>query len=351
MKKLKVKILNQDTLSLKEDGKAGDIIDLKELMEIDRTPILEAIEAGKDAIYNDKLNRTRESLKKDYEISIEKKEIEYMKKIYELTNEFNDKIRKLEDENATLKRERSRMPSHIIGANLEKWCDDQFNSYGLTLKNVSWEKDTTVVKGSKADFIYKVYLTDEKKEEELITSVILEMKSEDLTAKTKQDLGKIYKKLDTDRKNKNIEYALLVSEIGSDSELTDVYPIRRIQEYEKMYIVRPEYFMIFLNIITALGMNYKELILAKNEHKIEFKEYQELLNEFEKIKEDILEQRIKNISEDLISIIKQTEEIKKANNKIYSLADKILERHLKSIKNKIESFKTTIEKVKCLNRE
>lgn len=78
-----------------------------------------------------------------------------------------------------------------------------------------------------------------------------------------------------------------------------------------MYIVRPEYFMIFLNIITALGMNYKELILAKNEHKIEFKEYQELLNEFEKIKEDILEQRIKNISEDLISIIKQTDEIKK----------------------------------------
>ncbi|MGI6676482.1 MAG: hypothetical protein ACOX5N_03235 [Bacilli bacterium] len=91
MKKLKVKILDQYTLSLKEDGKAGDIIDLKELMEIDITPILEAIEAGKDAIYNDKLNRTRESLKKDYEISIEKKEIEYMKKIYELTNEFNDK--------------------------------------------------------------------------------------------------------------------------------------------------------------------------------------------------------------------------------------------------------------------
>ena len=96
MKKLKVKILDQYTLSLKEDGKAGDISDLKELMEIDRTPILEAIEAGKDAIYNDKLNRTRESLKKIHEISIEEKEIEYMKKIYELTNGFNDKIRKLE---------------------------------------------------------------------------------------------------------------------------------------------------------------------------------------------------------------------------------------------------------------
>src|SRR5690554_7837099 len=132
----------------------------------------------------------------------------------EISEKHKDELRTLEDELANLRRERSSLTVKRIGEDLETWCDNEFNNQALAgFNNVTWQKDNDVIKGTKADFIYKVYASEEKLENELLTSVILEMKSEDPLAPNKQPIDRMLKKLDNDRNNKEIEYAILVSEI------------------------------------------------------------------------------------------------------------------------------------------
>ena len=62
-----------------------------------------------------------------------------------------------------------------------------------------------------------------------------------------------------------------------------------------MYMVRPQFFIVFLNIVTALGLKYKDIMQGYNFEKEQFKESQDILNEFEEMKDDTLEKSIKNI--------------------------------------------------------
>ena len=415
MKNIKVSGLNEHTLRLEEDGKKGDLIDLKSIIDVDTKPILEAIKNAQDKVYENEIQKAKKAFEMEKDLAISKveselkleinslkeqlesnkkiveqqvenkyiskiKELEYTNKInrkeFELNslkqtleseirsikqqmtsalenkdllkeneiqkvkNVYEEQIRELENDIARLQRERSSLNVKAIGENLELWCDNEFQNQVLAgLSNVTWEKDNEVVKGHKADFIYKVYASEEKKENELLTSVILEMKSEDPLSENKQVMDRLLKKLDQDRKNKNIEYALMVSEIGSDANLN--IPIRKVLEYEKMYIVRPEYFLTLLNIITSFGMKYKELLLAKEEERIKFKDFEDILEEFEEMKDGILNHSIKHINTHMEEILKQTTNITNANKEIIKSAEIILNTHLKTVENKIKDFRIT----------
>lgn len=303
--------------------------------EIERTKL------SKDLEYTTKLNLKENdliSLKNKLELETQKLNNLKEKEIIEVKSEYEESIRKLNEEIAQLKRERSTLNVKRIGEDLEIWCDNEFNSQNLVgLPNVTWQKDNEVIKGSKADFIYKVYASEEKLENELLTSVVLEMKSEDPNSVNKQSLEPILKKLDNDRNNKNIEYAVLVSELGISA--SNSLPIKKVNEYEKMYIVRPEYFMMLLNIITAFGMKYKELIIAKETERIKFKDFEDILADFETMKSDILDRSIKHINTQLNEIITQSDNIKKSNEKILKAAELIKDTHLKTVINKINDFK------------
>lgn len=428
MKNIKVSVLNEHTLRLEEDGKKGDLIDLKSIIDVDTKPILEAIKNAQDKVYENEIQKAKKAFEMEKDLAISKVESElkleinslkeqlesnkkiveqqvenkYINKIKELENKieqakhekdleytnkinrkefelnslkqtleseirsikqqmtsalenkdllkeneiqkvknvYEEQIRELENDIARLQRERSSLNVKTIGENLELWCDNEFQNQVLAgLSNVTWEKDNEVVKGHKADFIYKVYASEEKKENELLTSVILEMKSEDPLSENKQVMDRLLKKLDQDRKNKNIEYALMVSEIGSDANLN--IPIRKVLEYEKMYIVRPEYFLTLLNIITSFGMKYKELLLAKEEERIKFKDFEDILEEFEEMKDGILNHSIKHINTHMEEILKQTTNITNANKEIIKSAEIILNTHLKTVENKIKDFRIT----------
>ena len=73
------------------------------------------------------------------------------------------------------------------------------------------------LKGSKADYIFEIYATEDKKEEDLLTSVCLEMKDENPDSKVKKTNEDYYKQLDLNRKKKNCKYALLVSNLDLSS--------------------------------------------------------------------------------------------------------------------------------------
>lgn len=279
--------------------------------------------------YNLEINELKNKLnEKDANFKIEKLEEEKI---------FIDKINELEKTIDTLKRDRSSLNVKTIGESLEIWCDNEMQAHNLVMpKNILWQKDNEVVKGGKADFIYKVYATDARLEDELLTSVILEMKSEDPLAKSKQNIDPILRKLNEDRNNKGIEYAILVSEI--DWKDNNDVPIRKVLEYDKMFIVRPPYFITLLNIITSFGLKYQEILLTEKSERIKFKDSEDILAEFEKMKNDILDLSLQYIENNIDEIIKESKNITKANDKLLNAANTILEAHLVTVKNKINNF-------------
>lgn len=264
------------------------------------------------------------------------------RELNELKNALNEKITSLQNDNAELKRARSALSTKAIGEDLEIWCDNEYQSQALAgLENVTWEKDNNVIAGAKADYIYKVYASNEKNKNELLTSVILEMKSEDPLSTNTQSIPSILAKLDKDRNNKKVEYAFLVSELKATS--TNALPIKKVNAYEKMYMVRPEYFLTMLNIVTAFGLKYKDLLIAKEKERIAFKDFEDIIIEFEEMKNDILEKSIKYIESQLNIIKKQSETIEKSNQQVLKAVDLILKTHLQTVINKINNF--NIEKI------
>lgn len=284
------------------------------------------------------LNRRISDYDKNKQISDLNLTNEYERQKNELKESLTEKINELTKDNEDLRRNRSNLTVKNIGESLETWCDNEFNRNNLVMpSNITWEKDNEVVSGSKADFLYKVYANDNLEEDELLTSAILEMKSEDPNATFKQNMQKIYKTLDTDRNNKKIEYAILVSEIDR-KENNDV-PIKKVPGYDKMFEVRPEYFVTLLNIITAFGLKYKEILLADKEERIKFSDTEDILEEFEQMKNEILDLSLKYINNQVEEIVKQAENIRSANDKILVAADIILNTHLQTVRNKLDSFK------------
>lgn len=255
-------------------------------------------------------------------------------------NEIQNTLAEKENEILRLKNDRTALNIKRIGEDLEKWCNNEYNSYAQSgFLNCTWEKDNESIKeedetkGTKADFIFRVY-TDESHKEEL-TSVTCEMKSEDPNSIIHRTNESHYKKLDKDRTKKKCEYALLVSEL--EMENYDV-PIKKVQEYEKMYVVRPQYFITFLSIVESLGRKYQKLLLETKKEALQFEETEKIIVTFNKMKEDLITKSIDKITKQVTDINKKANEINKHAESIISLTNDIIETQLEKLKNKIEKF-------------
>lgn len=260
-----------------------------------------------------------------------------------LKEENRLKVGELEKQLSNLKLEKSALNVKKLGEQLETWCNNEYTNYSqLGFLTCSWEKDNISIKedgelkGTKADYIFKVFATEEKLPNQLLTSVACEMKNEDPNSSNKKKNSDHYKKLDSDRRKKNCEYALLVSELEWDSS-NDV-PIKRVMEYEKMYVVRPQYFITFLSIICSLGLKFKELLLEENKREEQFRDKEEIKAEFELFKTKLLDKPIKNLEKEVESIKKSAGEIIKLSNKINTSADEVIVKAIEQIKKQIENF-------------
>ena len=285
---------------------------------------------------------------------IHKLEQTYQNKISTLENTIivNDTNAKLETQKSIgdlqaeinrLRLNKSRLNVKLIGEELERWCNNEYLAYAQNgFQTCTWDKDNTVVKdeedvkGSKADYIFKVYANEEKKPEELLTSVTCEMKNEAPDSVNKKKNSDYYAKLDKDRVKKKCEYALLVSELEWDQD-NDV-PVQKILGYDKMYMVRPQYLITFLNIIASLGLKFKDVLLDHNREIEQFKESQEIIDEFEKFKETLLDKPLINLAKEIESITSEAQKIKACSDKIMQSADKMTDNILKGMKKKIEDY-------------
>ena len=282
-------------------------------------------------------------------------------KMNEVVNELKEtnraKVDELEKQLSNLKLEKSNLNIKKLGEQLETWCNNEYTNYSQTgFLTCTWEKDNTSVKedgetkGTKADYLFKVYASEEKLPNQLLTSVACEMKNEDPNSTNKKKNSDHYKKLDNDRRKKNCEYALLVSELEWDSS-NDV-PIKRVVEYDKMFVVRPQYFITFLSIISSLGLKFKELLLEENKREEQFRDQEEIKAEFELFKTKLLDKPIKNLEKEVESIKKNAGEIIKLSNKINASADEVISKAIEQIKKQIESFNISklVKKIEKINK-
>lgn len=179
-----------------------------------------------------------------------------------------DQIIAMKDEEIALRKDmKARLSTKMVGESLEQHCENEFNKLRATgFRGVYFEKDNDASSGSKGDYIYREI--DESGVE--ILSIMFEMKNEQDQTATKKRNEDFLKELDKDRREKNCEYAVLVSLLEADSELYNTGIVDKSHRYEKMYVVRPQFFIPLITILRGSAMNAlaakKELAIAREEH-------------------------------------------------------------------------------------
>ena len=183
-----------------------------------------------------------------------------LRKSYDtLINDKNEEIERLRDHKAKLS-------TKMVGETLEQHCEAEFNKLRATaFQNSYFEKDNDAKTGSKGDYIFK----DADPDGNEIVSIMFDMKNESDTTATKKKNEDFFKELDKDRNEKNCEYAILVSLLEPESELYNSGIVDVSHRYEKMYVIRPQFFIPIITLLRNAAMNslkYKaELALVKSQ--------------------------------------------------------------------------------------
>ncbi|MGL5959246.1 MAG: DUF2130 domain-containing protein [Bacteroidales bacterium] len=192
-----------------------------------------------------------------------------------------DAIIKYKDEEiARVKDMKLKLSTKMLGETLEQHCETEFNKLRATaFQKAYFEKDNDAKSGSKGDYIYKE--VDEAGNE--IISIMFEMKNESDQTQTKKRNEDFFKELDKDRLEKNCEYAVLVSLLEAENELYNVGIVDVSHKYNKMYVVRPQFFIPIITLLRNAAMSsihYKaELALVRNQN-IDITNFEEKISKF-----------------------------------------------------------------------
>ena len=161
-------------------------------------------------------------------------------------------IRDREDEIERLRNQRSRLSVKLIGETLEQHCEMEFNRVRMmAFPNAEFHKDNDVVDGTKGDYVFR-----EKDPSGVeIVSIMFDMKNEDDNSTNRKRNEDHLKKLDKDRRDKNCEYAVLVSTLEPESELYNAGIVDVSYLYPKMYVIRPQFFLPLISLLRNAGKN------------------------------------------------------------------------------------------------
>ena len=211
-----------------------------------------------------------ERLKSQKTIELAKAELSFKEKLQDLENQKNqieaqkhelllNMNQKLKDKDEMIeyyKDLKVRLSTKMLGETLEKHCENQFNQLRATgFQNAYFEKDNDASSGSKGDYIFREL--DEQGNE--LVSIMFEMKNEADKTATKKTNESFFKELDKDRKEKKCEYAILVSLLEPDSELYNSGIVDVSYRYEKMYVIRPQFFIPMITILRNAALKNADL--------------------------------------------------------------------------------------------
>lgn len=269
-----------------------------------------------------------------------------------LKESYESRLKGKDEEIAFYKDLKAKQSTKMIGEDLERHCENEFNKYRATgFKNAYFEKDNDARSGSKGDFIFRDY-TDEGTE---FISIMFEMKNEMDETATKHKNADFFKELDKDRKEKGCEYAVLVSMLEADNDLYNEGIVDVSYKYEKMYVIRPQFFIPMITLLRNAALNaaeYKnELALVRNQN-IDITHFEDDLNEFkEKFGRNVklAGERFQSAIDEIDKTITHLQKIKEnlqmsernlvlADNKLEDLTIKKLTRKNPTMKAKFEEL-------------
>ena len=269
-------------------------------------------------------------------------EIKKSKALQDQKDMYDQTIREKDEMISNLQRAKASMNVKQTGEDLEAWCDNEVTSYMQNgLFNCTWEKDNKAIKeegeskGSKADYIFRIYASELHKEDEELASVCMDMKDENPDSVNKKSNADYYKQLDKNREKKKCKYAVLVSNLEMDKP--NVLPIFKVNGYDDMYVVRPAYLMTFLNMIASLTAKFADIIMDQ-ENEIGLKTKFALMQEFDDIKKTYLDNPLGMLEKAINEITKNSNNIRAAVQNIDSQCDKINESYINQIQAKIGRF-------------
>ena len=284
-------------------AKDSEIQNLKAKIEI-----VEAEQKSVTAEALSQVEKDRDKFKFDLEIAKKEKEISEQS----LRSQFEIQLKDRDDAIERLREMKLQLSTKMVGETLEQHCETEFNTIRATaFPNAYFEKDNDSKSGSKGDYIFR----DNDVNGTELVSIMFEMKNESDATKTKKENKDFYAELDKDRNEKNCEYAVLVSMLEPENELFNRGILDVSHKYQKMYVVRPQFFIPIIGILRNAASNSLDL---KNELAIE-RAQQLDITDFE----DALEA------------------VKTGFERNYKLASKKFEESIKEIDKAIEHLQST----------
>ena len=201
-----------------------------------------------------------------------------------MTNELaaKDELIKYKDEEiARVKEMKARLSTKMVGESLERHCKTEFNKIRATaFPHAYFEKDNDVVDGTKGDFVFRE--TDPATGEEVV-SIMFEMKNENDETRTKHKNEDFFAKLDSDRKKKGCEYAVLCTMLEPENELYNEGIVDVSYRYEKMYVIRPQFFIPIISILRNAALSalqYKTELAEVRNQNIDITNFENSMEDF-----------------------------------------------------------------------
>jgi hypothetical protein len=112
---------------------------------------------------------------------------------------------------------------------------------------------------------------------------MFEMKNEMDTTATKHKNDDFLKKLDDDRNKKECEFAVLVSLLEADNDLYNNGIVNKSHLYPKMYVIRPQFFVPFINLLVQTSkktLEYKKQLLLAQSKEVDVTNFESKIEEF-----------------------------------------------------------------------
>lgn len=350
---------------MEQEKKLGEIITSKdsELAKKDRM-----IEQLKMQIAGEKTERelavSKAVQQKEKELSEKQTEITKLKgqisnteaqsKLREqsMKTQYEDRLKLRDEQIEYYKDFKARQSTKMVGESLEQHCMNQFNSIRMTaFPNAYFEKDNDARSGSKGDFIFREAGTDGTE----FISIMFEMKNEMDETATKHKNEDFFKELDKDRRQKNCEYAVLVSLLEIDNELYNNGIVDVSYKYEKMYVIRPQFFIPMITLLRNAALNslqYKQELQVVKNQQIDILHFEENMNAFKegfarnyriasdrfKTAIDEIDKTITHLQKTKDALLSSENNLRLANNKADDLSIKKLTKNAPAVREMFEEL-------------
>ncbi|MDO4435502.1 MAG: DUF2130 domain-containing protein [Cardiobacteriaceae bacterium] len=190
-------------------------------------------------------------------------------------------LRQKDEEIAFYKDFKAKQSVKLLGESLEQHCETEFNRVRtLAFPRAQFGKDNDATSGSKGDYIFREF--DENGLE--ILSIMFEMKNEADESHYKRKNEHFFKELDKDRREKQCEYAVLVSMLETDSELYNVGIVDVSYHYPKMFVIRPPFFLPLIALLrqgAQKALSYQRDLHELRHRELDVSRFESALHDFQ----------------------------------------------------------------------